>query len=62
MAGRTIFMCTHILEIAERLCTQIAIINRGQIISLGTLEELREGTEERLEDIFMRVVEQPVVH
>lgn len=62
VAGRTVFMCTHILEIAERLCTQIAIINRGQIISHGTLEELRDGTEERLEDIFMRVVEQPVVH
>lgn len=62
VAGRTVFMCTHILEIAERLCTRIAIINGGRIIRHGTLEELRDGTEERLEDLFMRVVEQPVVH
>ena len=62
IAGRTVFMCTHILEIAEKLCTKIAVINEGRIISHGTLEELREWEDERLEDIFIRVVEQPVLN
>jgi ABC-2 type transport system ATP-binding protein len=62
LAGRTVLMCTHILEIAERLCTKIAVINKGRIISNGTLEELREWEDERLEDIFIRVVEQPVLN
>lgn len=38
--GGTIFMCTHILEIAEKMCTKIAIISRGKIVALGTLDEL----------------------
>ena len=58
--GRTIFMCTHILEIAEKLCTQIAVINEGHIVSSGSMDELRIGDED-LEDIFLRVVEQPAV-
>lgn len=58
--GRTVFMCTHILEIAEKLCTQIAVINEGRIVSSGSLDELRVGDED-LEDIFLRVVEQPAV-
>ena len=60
--GRTVFMCTHILEIADRLCDTIAVINDGRIMSHGTLDELRISEDENLEDIFLRVVEQPAVH
>jgi ABC-2 type transport system ATP-binding protein len=55
--GRTVFMCTHILEIAEKVCSRIAVINEGEIVSTGSLDELRVGDED-LEDIFLRVVEQ----
>ena len=58
--GCTVFMCTHILEIAEKLCTKIAVINEGRIVSSGSMDELRVGDED-LEDIFLRVVEQPAV-
>ncbi len=54
--GRTIFMCTHILEIAERLCTRIAGINGGTIIEEGTIDQMRAVAGENLEDIFMRLV------
>ena len=60
--GRTVFMCTHILEIADRLCDRIAVINDGRIMSYGTLDEIRISEDENLEDIFLRVVEQPAVH
>lgn len=54
--GKTIFMCTHILEIAEKLCTRMAIIHRGRIVALGTLDEIRSRADERLEDVFLRLV------
>jgi len=54
--GRTIFMCSHILEVAEKLCTRMAIIKKGKIVALGSLDEIRSTKDERLEDIFMRLV------
>ncbi len=52
--GTAVLMSTHILEIAERMCDRVAIINQGQLIATGTLEELRGGrTGESLEDIFL---------
>ncbi|MBD3171522.1 ATP-binding cassette domain-containing protein [Candidatus Bathyarchaeota archaeon] len=55
--GCTVFMCTHILEIAEKLCNRIAVINKGRIVSSGSIDELREG-DEGLEEIFLRVVDE----
>ena len=53
--GATVFLTSHVLEVVERLCDRIAIINRGAIVSSGTLEELRSGGES-LEDVFVRVL------
>lgn len=41
--GATVFLTSHVLEIVERLCTHVAIIHRGQLVALGSLEELRAG-------------------
>lgn len=54
--GVTIFLTSHILEIVERLCTDIAIINRGRIVAAGPLDELREMAGTTLEDYFVRLV------
>lgn len=52
--GTAVFLTTHILEIAERLCDRVAIIRDGRVIAAGTMEELRVGTHDRsLEDIFL---------
>ena len=54
--GRTILMCTHILEIAERLCHRIGILMGGKMIALGTLAELRRQDKSgavHLEDVFL---------
>src|SRR6202041_272405 len=45
--GATIFLTSHVLEIVERLCTHIAIIDRGRLIADGSLEELRAGVHAR---------------
>ncbi len=55
--GGTAFMCTHILEIAEKMCTRIGIINRGKIVAIGTTAEL-ERSGESLDAVFMRYTEQ----
>jgi ABC-2 type transport system ATP-binding protein len=51
--GTSVFMSTHILEIAERMCDRVFIINKGAIIAAGTLDELRAGGDASLEDIFL---------
>ena len=55
--GRTVFMCSHILEIVEKLCTRVAVINQGRIVASGKFDEIRENEGEGLEEIFMRLVE-----
>jgi ABC-2 type transport system ATP-binding protein len=51
--GVAVFLSTHILEIAERMCDRVVIINKGEIVASGTLAELRsQGREGSLEDIF----------
>jgi len=58
--GTTIFFSTHVMEVAERLCTRVAVINRGRIVGEGTIAELRgqmtTGGDSTLEDIFMTLV------
>ncbi len=53
--GATVFLTSHVLEVVERLCDRVAVINEGRIVSSGTLEELRAGGES-LEDAFVRMV------
>jgi ABC-2 type transport system ATP-binding protein len=53
--GATIFLTSHVLEVVERLCDHIAIINDGKIVSSGTLDEVRSSGES-LEDVFVRLV------
>ncbi len=53
--GGTVFMASHILEIAERLCSRIAIVNLGKVVAQGQIGEMvREG--DTLEKLFMRSV------
>ncbi|MEM9480413.1 MAG: ABC transporter ATP-binding protein [Verrucomicrobiota bacterium] len=56
--GMTIFMSTHLLNIAEELASRIGIINRGKLVALGTMDELREkaeGGDSALESIFLEL-------
>lgn len=56
--GRTVFFSTHVMEVAEKICDRIAIINKGKIVALGTMEELRVMREnESLENIFLELTE-----
>src|SRR5437588_9905671 len=59
--GTTIFFSSHIMEVVERLCTRVGIINQGILVAEGTLQELRsrasgEDKDATLEDIFLNVI------
>jgi len=56
--GTTIFLTTHILEIAEKMCDRIGIIKYGSILAEGNMDELRNMSEKEnqsLEDIFLEL-------
>jgi len=55
-AGKTIFICSHILPVVEELCDRIGIINQGRLIALGTVDEIIAQTKKRtLEEAFIDV-------
>ncbi len=58
--NRTVFFSTHILEVAEKICDRVAIINKGKLISFCTIEELREQFKgnESLEKMFLELTEE----
>jgi ABC-2 type transport system ATP-binding protein len=61
-SGKTIFMSTHLLDMAEKVCTRVGIIHRGQLIAAGTLAELRERVNQNvsLEEVFLKVTDEGV--
>ena len=57
--GGTVFMSTHTLEIAEEVCDRIAIIQKGKIVAVGTIKDLREqsGSQDKtLDSIFFKLI------
>ena len=63
--GGTVFLSTHTLEVAESLCDRIAIINEGEIIALGTMDDLRSQAQAggaHLEEIFLKVTGGEAMH
>jgi len=55
--GGTIFFCTHVLEIAEEICTRIGIIDRGKIIHEGPIRDIKRK-KQHLEDFFLKLVKE----
>lgn len=58
-AGNTVIFSTHVLEVAEKVCDEVAIINKGQLIFNGTLEDMRKEFKENesLEEMFLEITE-----
>ena len=56
--GNTVFFSTHVLEVAEKICDKIAIINKGIIIFVGTCDQLRASykTNASLEESFLEII------
>ena len=51
--GNSVFFSTHVLEVAEKLCDKVAIINHGKIVASGTMEEVKGSSS--LEEVFLSI-------
>jgi ABC-2 type transport system ATP-binding protein len=62
--GVTLFFTSHVLDVVERLCDEVAVIDRGRIVAQGTLDEIRAqralGGDASLEDVFLKLVDADV--
>jgi ABC-2 type transport system ATP-binding protein len=58
--GVTMFFTSHVLDVVERLCDEVAVIDHGRIVAQGTLDEIRQqrevGRDATLEDVFLKLV------
>ena len=57
--GNTVFFSTHVLEVAEKLCDRVGIINKGKLVFVGTFEEMKRQFKENtsLENLFLEITE-----
>ena len=57
--NKSVFFSTHILEVAERLCDRVGIINRGKLVFIGTYEEMKREFNKKasLEELFMEITD-----
>ena len=57
--GNAVFFSTHILDVAERLCDRVGIINKGKLVFVGTFEEMKAKFKEEtsLEELFLEITE-----
>jgi ABC-2 type transport system ATP-binding protein len=61
--GGAVLFSTHIMEVAEQICTRIGIIYQGEVIAEGTLDQLRgktEGKDGTLEEVFLKLTHEEV--
>ncbi|MBL4888965.1 MAG: ABC transporter ATP-binding protein [Candidatus Lindowbacteria bacterium] len=54
--GAAVFMSTHLLEIAEALCDEVAILDQGESVAVGSIDDLAEKKDQRLEEVFMNLL------
>lgn len=56
--NNTVFFSTHILDVAERLCDRVGIINKGKLLFVGTYDDMKKELKENksLEELFMEIV------
>jgi ABC-2 type transport system ATP-binding protein len=56
---RTVFFSTHVLEVAEKICDRVAVINKGKLLFYGSIDEMRERfkSDESLEKMFLELTE-----
>lgn len=53
--GNTVFFSSHILEVVEKICDRVAIIDKGRIVAVGTIEQLKSRGDNSLEKYFLQL-------
>jgi len=55
--GKTVFISTHMLNVVEEISHRVGVLNKGQLVAEGPIEELKDAKDEKLENIFFRLFE-----
>jgi ABC-2 type transport system ATP-binding protein len=56
--GKSVFYCSHVLEVVEKVCSHLVVLRKGQVIAHGSTSEVRERIgKSSLEDVFLQLVE-----
>lgn len=55
--GKTVFFSTHVLEVAEKVCDKVAVINLGKILFTGSIGDIKKSGNESLEKMFLEMTE-----
>jgi ABC-2 type transport system ATP-binding protein len=53
--GKTIFYCSHMMDVVEKVSDRILLINNGEIVADGSFEQLKAGGDQTLEKIFAKL-------
>ena len=53
--GNTVFFSSHVIDVVEKVCDRIAIINHGKLVAVDTLENIRANNKESLEKMFLTI-------
>jgi len=53
--GKTVFISTHMLNVVEEISHRVGVLNKGQLVAEGPIEELKDAKDEKLENIFFRL-------
>ena len=53
--GKTIFYCSHMMDVVEKVSDRILLINKGEIVADGTFESLKQNNSDTLENIFAKL-------
>ena len=55
--GNTVFFSSHIIDVVEKVCDRIAIINHGKLLAVDTLDAIRANSDVSLEEIFLTMTQ-----
>ena len=56
--GRTVFLSTHSLDVAQEVCDRVGILYRGRLVALGKVDELMNSGDQDLEAVFLRITQE----
>ena len=57
-AGRTVFLSTHSLDVAQEVCDRVGILYKGRIVAMGKVDDLMNSGDQDLEAVFLRITEE----
>ena len=55
--GNTVFFSTHVLEVAEKVCDKVAVINKGKILFAGSIQDMKKSSDLSLEKMFLEMTQ-----